>query len=151
MTEEQLIQLFRRYNEPLYRFALKRLNDPGEAQDIVSEAWIKVLKGDIYDAGYFFENMCHFVRHRIADRLKHLQRARRIQAENAPELSAEPVYPEYIAKNIQLLPVGQRVVARMVFIEQYTPKECAAALKITVDTVRVQMMKARRYLRVFLQ
>jgi len=69
-----------------------------------------------------------------------------MEKEDQPGLHA-PVSAEKLTALIQLLPPGYRMVFNMYVFEEYSHREISEELKISENTSKTQLLKARRMLR----
>lgn len=153
MTEDRLKDMFNRLYRRLRAYAATVMNDWKEGEDIACEAFLRLWEynGDAND-GYIIvtvKNMCK-------DRLKHRHRAAKHHNAILTETDYEAQFEDRAAAAevkarllvmIARLPEKHRQVITMRYIHGFETKEIAAAIGITVDTVRVISAKSVAYLR----
>jgi RNA polymerase sigma-70 factor (ECF subfamily) len=159
---DALAELYDRHARAVYSLALRILQDPGDAEDIVqdvfSQAWRQAAR---YDAsrGVVAAWLLTLAHSRAIDRL----RARRARPENAPNerAAANLVDPgflpdlqvltgEQIARvraALEALPVLQRIAIELAYYEGLTHVEIAARLEQPLGTVKTRIRLALMKLR----
>lgn len=154
-------EIFFRYNKLLYSHAYNKLREREEARDIVSEVfyalWAKREQSlpEHNLIGYLFVA----VRYKIADFLSRKQvRHHYIQSlqnfidepqqVKTDHLIREKQLKEIIEEEISALPPRMQEIFRMSRFEQMSHKEIADRLSLSEQTVKDQVKKALRILRV---
>lgn len=154
-------EIFFRYNKLLYSHAYNKLREREDAKDIVSEVfyalWAKREQSlpEHNLIGYLFVA----VRYKIADFLSRKQvRHHYIQSlqtfidkpqeVNTDHLIREKQLKEIIEDEISALPPRMQEIFRMSRFEQLSHKEIAEKLSLSEQTVKDQVKKALRILRV---
>ncbi|WP_316818477.1 RNA polymerase sigma-70 factor [Pedobacter nyackensis] len=154
-------EIFFRYNKLLYSHAYNKLREREDARDIVSEVfyalWAKREQSlpEHNLIGYLFVA----VRYKIADFLSRKQvRHHYIQSlqafidepqqVNTDHLIREKQLKEIIEEEISALPPRMQEIFRMSRFEQMSHKEIADKLSLSEQTVKDQVKKALRILRV---
>ncbi len=152
--------LYQAYVSTMMVVCMRYAQHRDEAEDILQEGFVKV-----------FENINSFrsegslegwiKRIMINHALNHLKKNRRmpffedidvinemeILHNDEPASFYSPVSHETLMALIQSLPQGYRLVFNMYVFEDYSHKEIAAELKISENTSKTQLLKARRMLR----
>lgn len=153
-------EIFLRYNKLLYSHAYNKLREKEEAQDIIHEVffalWLKraesIPKSNLI--GYLFTA----VRYKISDLLSH----RSVQDKHLKSLGAfmdrddryadhgirEQQLQKIIMEEIAALPPRMQLVFKMSRYEELSYKEIAAKLDISEETVKDQIKKALRILKI---
>lgn len=154
-------EIFFRYNGLLYSHAYNKLREREDAKDIVSEVfcalWAKREQSlpEHNLIGYLFVA----VRYKIADFLSRKQvRHHYIQSlqtfidepqpVNTDHLIREKQLKEIIEEEISALPPRMQEIFRLSRFEQMTHREIAEKLSLSEQTVKDQVKKALRILRV---
>lgn len=150
--------LFRKYYEPLYRFAGRFVKDQQTSESIVQDVFVKIwenkakieLKSNIKSYLYAsvknhslnFLRREKFVLHTLND------------AESEPGSSIEPVRGlerkeliEAVHKAVEKLPFQRRQIFIMKKYENLTYEEIAEIQNISINTVKTQMKRALQSLR----
>ena len=159
---EALAELYDRHARPVYSLALRILQDPGEAEDIVQEVFSQAWRqAGRYDAarGVVAAWLLTLARSRAIDRL----RALRARPEHAADdrqvvtvvdpaslpdlqmLSAEQV--GRVRTALDALPVLQRVAIELAYYEGLTHVEIAERLEQPLGTVKTRIRLALGKLR----
>jgi len=158
--EHAYLEIFSRYNKLLYSHAYNKLREREDAKDIVSEVfyalWIRRAQSLPKEnlVGYLFMA----VRYKIADFLSRKQVKEHYvqslqtyinQAEvDTDHLVREKQLKEIIEEEIAALPPRMQEIFRMSRFEQMSHKEIAEKLQLSEQTVKDQVKKALRILRI---
>jgi RNA polymerase sigma factor (sigma-70 family) len=158
MNPDSFQQLVLTLTDPLFRFALWRLGQREEAEDAVQETFLRMWKmrnnlnryeRPDYLAFHILRNWC-------------IDRARKkkvewedwsVYVENAKDLLTPQRQMELqeelhqVEKAAQQLPEQQRTILFLRNVEGYSTKEVANMLGLKVNTVEVNLSRARRRLR----
>lgn len=157
------------YSEPVYRLALKILNDPQDAEDVLQETFLKALRSV---SGFEGRSSLSTWLYRIAaNEALMLVRKRKPQAalrEEVDEEDAEDLanavtvvdwccLPEkellsnearrFLDAAVQKLPLTLRMVFLLRDVEGLSIRETAEALSLTEMTVKTRLLRARLRLR----
>jgi len=142
----------------LYRFALRYVKNPAEAEDVVQEVFIKLWKNREKMAEITsVEAWCMRVTRNLSiDKL----RSKHNRTDDIPEgtdWKDTGVSPqrqaelnetvERVKKWIEELPEAQRNVIQLRDIEEFSYKEIAAALDVSMELVKVNLHRARKAIR----
>lgn len=146
--------LFRVYNPALKRFAYRLCSDEQLAIDAVQEAWITLSKTlrRLRDPRGFRIWAYKTVRWRTTDMARRLP-PKSEPLDSLPENAAATPSSEPIATSDQLavllkaLPVGERQILALFYLEEMKITEIAAVLDIPVGTVKSRLNTARTHLR----
>jgi len=153
--------LVQRLLRPAFAVAWEFTGDPDEAEDVVQEAFHRMVRALVrYDETrrfrpWFFSILRNVARNRIA-------RAKRWRLEeiddafpDAPEGPLQALEREEIWKRVEAgmasLPPMQRACFRLIDLEGMTRSDVSEALCVAEGTVRVHLHRARRALRKFLE
>jgi RNA polymerase sigma factor (sigma-70 family) len=148
--------------DKLYRFALRITGSTHEAEDVVQDvltkAWRTTEELDQAASIQNWEAWCMtLTRNRSLDR----NRARNIRRSSPIEASydtfADPSNPAattehrdmlaHVRQLMQQLPEKQRLVMHLRDVEEMTYEEIAETLDISLDQVKVNIHRARKYIR----
>jgi len=142
-----MLHCFDEHHGPLYRFAWRLTGSVADAEDIVQECFLALMRPE-----------CRFEARRTPLRTylfgavyrQALKRARRKQAPPQPELPATPErecllaeLQQAVARAIGDLPDGQREVLLLAHYEQLPLAEIAAILEIEPGAVKSRLQRAR--------
>ncbi len=159
---EALEELYQLYAPVLLSVSIRYTANKQDAEDIVHDAFIKILK-NIEKFNLRFEGAFEAWMKRITvntsinflrTKSKLTEINGRIYDENTipdteinPDDLPEKLEPLKIIEMISELPPGYRMVMNMYVFENYTHKEIAEELNISVNTSKSQLSKARASLR----
>jgi RNA polymerase sigma-70 factor (ECF subfamily) len=152
-----LATLFERHHARLYRYCLRMTGNRAAAEDLVQEAFMKILKykttfkDDSEFVPWMFgigRNACFAHLRRTAD--DHLTDAdldNAGQTDNAIETSQYDGQEELVRRALQQLPADRREVLVLSRYEYKTYDEIAKTLECSVGAVKVRAHRAMKQLR----
>lgn len=152
-------ELFNRYWEPLYLFALKRVQSEDDAKDIVQELFIKFwLKKDQIVItknleSYLFSIVKYEVLHKVSQLLRSEEKKQYYQDNILPQFSEflDPLQEKEllaaIDKQVQSLPERLKEVYLLRKEEGLSIREIAGKLNISEQTVKNQLGLAVKRMR----
>ncbi|MEZ4773112.1 MAG: RNA polymerase sigma factor [Bacteroidia bacterium] len=150
-------EMYRRYFPAMYNTALRMVNDPFEAEDLMQEAFL-----DAFENMDAFEGRASFgswLKRIVINRcLNHLKKRKIDFAyadeetwEKIPERNVEEhnvqISPETVSQAIAQLADGFRIILSLYLIEGYDHQEIAQILNIQPSTSRSQFVRGREKLR----
>lgn len=148
-------ELFRAQFSGLYRFANAIVCNPFRAKDIVQEIFANLWdrRNRLDESGSLTNYLYVAVRNRSYTVVSREQRYMSLD-----KLSTASVYPETyvceenIQKNvlweaIEGLPLQQKIILKLIVVEDYSYKEVALRLDISVNTVKTQIRRASEKLK----
>lgn len=153
-------EIYNRYSGLLYAHTLKRLYDPEEAMDIIHELFTSLWhkKEEIEITSYLSSYLYTSVRNRVINHIAHKdittkyfefkKRASHYHVSSTDYLVREKQLSEIIEKEISVLPKRMREVFELSRFQHLSHKEIADRLDITELTVKKQVNKALRVLRI---
>ncbi|MEO8575767.1 MAG: RNA polymerase sigma factor [Gemmatimonadales bacterium] len=145
----------------VHRWALSYSMDPDEAEDIVQEVFVLVLRHlDKYRGHAALTTWLYRITGRAASRLRRTRQRRAVLASGPRGKPDREVYETdpggrvdrerlgSLLRNLwQNLPERQRVVVDLVDLQGHTPAEAADMLELNPSTLRANLFKARKTLR----
>ena len=153
-------QLYRKFASTMLGVCLRYSQNREEAEDILQEGFLKVFQniasfrkeGSL--EGWIKRIMINHALNRFRknrkipfyEDIKEINETEIIDTNEEPAIN-EPFPTEILLSMIQSLPQGYRVVFNMYVFEDFSHKEIAETLKISENTSKTQLMKARRLLR----
>lgn len=150
--------LFKRYYRVLLGIALRYCRNRAEAEDVLQDAFIKIFQNiKSYNGSGSFEGwMKRIVQHTAINSYKsnlksnlHVEISER--EEELSDKSFESLFcgsdTEEIVTLLQKLPEGYRIAINMYFVDDYSHKEIAEMLDISIGTSKSQLFKAKNYLK----
>jgi RNA polymerase sigma-70 factor (ECF subfamily) len=157
--DREFSALYRATLAPLRRYLTRLLGNPGEAQDVAHDAYMRVYPSVTDRSARRPEALLYTAARRLAiNRLKRRSISPLARDAFIPEMSAsqEPGVEQQVMARQELeileeaiaeLPEGCRVVLLLCKIEQLSHREIAERLAIAVSTVEKQHARALRLLR----
>jgi RNA polymerase sigma-70 factor (ECF subfamily) len=161
--DREFSALYRATLAPLRRYLTRLLGNPGEAQDVAHDAYMRVYPSLTNHSARRPEALLYTAARRLAiNRLKRRSISPLARDAFIPEMSAsaEPGVEQQVMARQELeileqaiseLPDGCRVVLLLCKIEQLSHREIAERLAIAVSTVEKQHARALRLLRTALE
>jgi RNA polymerase sigma-70 factor, ECF subfamily len=159
--EAAFTELYRRFSSPLFGMALRILNDPKEAEDVLQESFSYMWgRAGHYDPerSSAFGWAVMIVRHKAIDKLRLRQRFERIAERAAAEAEADP--PEvaeeeslsrerqrHLRAALERIPQVQREAVELAFFRGYTHEEIARRLETPLGTVKARIRRGLLRLR----
>ena len=155
---EHFDQLYTAYFPRVYRFALKRLRDPGEAEDVTQEVFVTVFRALHTYAGNSSLLVWIFgiTRNKVNRRFRGLRpRFESIEDETATELAAVDVPTDRVVDARRMLERCERLIAeeltplqRRIFhlkhLRRQSIRAIAEALGKSEDAVKANLYRMRR-------
>jgi RNA polymerase sigma-70 factor (ECF subfamily) len=149
-------QLFHRYQQATLNFCIALLKDYNEAENIVQESFIKIweIRNRLDPEKKFSSYLFTIVRNKSFDyfhRVKKEQTLRQQLWANLQEFHHLPQNPDEnreipLENMIASLPPKRRKIISLIIEHGKSHKEIAEELNISVNTVKNQMVKAKKYL-----
>lgn len=143
----------------LFRFAARYLGDEMEAQDVVQEVLIKVWhRRDQLDGVENLEAWCMTATRNLSlDKLKSTKRKNTVQMPEGLDVKEESQTPYHrtaaddmmskIERLMETLPDKQRQIMHLRDIEGFSYKEIGDILAVDLNQVKVNLFRARKYIR----
>jgi len=155
--DEGMGELYRLLEQPVYGFALRILNHPADASDVLNEVMLEVWKGAARFEGRSRVRTwaLGIARHRALDRLR--RRGREPDEEAHPELPDEAARSpldlaegveraEQVRRCLDELSSAQSEVVYLAFFEDLPYPEIAKLIERPLGTVKTRVMHAKRAL-----
>lgn len=148
--------------DKMFRFALRFLGHPQDAEDVVQDVWIKLWERRTESPLLQVEAWCmHAVKNRCLDLLRHREVRQKVRRQLSSELSeTDPDPADRRLHQLELrrcldaamnrLPLKQCMVVQLRDIEEYTYQDIAGILGIRLEDVKVSLFRARKTLRTLL-
>jgi len=157
--EAALRELYLAYSRTIYAFALRRLRDPAEAEEIVVDTMHEVwrhpgrFRGDskfsTWLLGIARFKLLSLIRSREPEHeeIAELEETLDSGEEGSFEILAQKERREAVRRCMDRLPPEQRECLHLVFYEGYELAEVAAVLGCPENTVKTRLFHARRKLK----
>jgi RNA polymerase sigma-70 factor, ECF subfamily len=162
---DALAELYDRFSRPLYATALRILNDPGEAQDVVHDVFISLWEKSALFAterGSAFSWAVTLTRNRSIDRLRSRRRRSGLLEQSVPadlgydqsppgsgaaEQAASGDQAQVVRSAVAALPDEQKLALEMAFFGGLTQQEIAQRLNQPLGTVKARIRRGLLKLR----
>jgi RNA polymerase sigma factor (sigma-70 family) len=146
--------LIDRWHAPLWSFVRRLVGSDDSAQEIFQDVWVRVIRGipRLRDGTRLRAWLFGITRRTVMDHLR--QEYARSPAvdvdvdEIAAEASADDAEDlEALERALVELPIIEREIVTLFYLEELSLHEVAEALKVPVGTVKSRLFRARRLLR----
>jgi RNA polymerase sigma-70 factor (ECF subfamily) len=163
---EALRMLYQRYGTLAYTLAVRILGDPGRAEDVVQDAFMRVWTHAASfdpDRGSLRTWLLTTVRHRAIDYLRGRPGKARHELELTPEVPAhgagsdpwrdvaESLERQAVRQALASLPPDQRQVVELAYFGGYTQREIAEIVSVPLGTIKGRTRLALEKLASYLQ
>lgn len=147
-SEEAFLRLFDAHHLPLFRFAYRLTGSAADAEDIVQESFLGLLRAECrYDPrrGPVRSYLFGAVRNQALKRQRHGEDAGGEPVEwRSPETEAmRAELEDTVARAVMRLPENQRAVLILAHYEQMPLAEIAQVMEIEVGAVKSRLQRAR--------
>jgi len=147
--------LIRRWSGSLHRYALKLTNDPELANDLTQDVWLRAVQGmgRLREAAQFRPWLFGIAHRTFMDRLRSrcaMPVDTGIDLDELPsidDIGADEDLEQALATGMALLPIIEREVLTLFYLEELSLADIADALGIPVGTVKSRLFRARALLR----
>lgn len=144
-----------RWSGSLRRYALKLTNDAEQADDLAQDVWLRVIQGlgRLRDAAHFRSWFFGIAHRTFMDRLRTRYAMPVDTGVDLHELAAaedigpDPDLERTLSTGLAALPVVEREVLTLFYLEELSLADIASALAIPVGTVKSRLFRARTLLR----
>jgi RNA polymerase sigma-70 factor (ECF subfamily) len=151
--------LIERWNRPLWLYIRRMTGNHDEAQDLIQEVWLRVIRGlaRLRDGSRFRGWLFGIARRTLMDRLRREYAVLPADDVDIAGLAAqaEPANLETdlasMETAIETLPPVERDVLTLFYLHDLTLAELAQALNVPVGTVKSRLFRARGMLRAAMQ
>lgn len=157
--------LYEMYSQPMRAICYRYLGNAEDAEDVMHDSFIRVLtrinqyRGEGSFEGWMKRVFVHasldFIKHKknLSNHLKdevYIDQGMNVMDDTDDDefrLEQLDITRESLMDILQSLPVGYRTVFNMYVLEDYSHKEIADFLNVSVSTSKTQLSKARKMLR----
>lgn len=158
MTREEFKIQVVPVGEKLYRLAYRFLKDPDDAKDALQEVYIKLwkLKDKLEEYKSIEAFAMTVTKNHCLDKIK-LKRTVSLEAKHTYDRSNEDADPQLklelkddiqrVTDLLSLLPDQQRMILELKDIEGYSYEEIEEVMDLPVNTIRVNLSRARKKIR----
>ncbi len=151
MNNDVVLKLYEKYAQDIFRFAYSYLNSYSNAQDVVHEVFLKLLKSNIrITEGKERSYILKMAANKCKDLLKSKNRSAVISFDELPS-SAEAYEDDFkdneLTAALKKIPENYRIVIHLHYYEELSVKETAKILKLSVSCVSMRLTRAKEMLR----
>ena len=147
--------LVARWHPLLWRYAARLTNDPDAAADAAQEVWLRVLRGlpKLREAAKFRAWLFGIARRVLMDRLRARYGAPEFEEVDLGEIPAATAADHetddlvLLQSGIDRLPVLERDVLVLFYLDDLSLAEIAEIASIPIGTVKSRLFRARQHLR----
>lgn len=161
-NEKAWVILVKRYEKPIYNYALRMVSNPDDALDLMQETFISVNRSleNYRGEGSFKSWLFRIANFRCIEFYRRRKPTEDIdeiaKQESDPGFSPEHVLSQtqHSAQMLNLLarlPVEQKIVVELKFYQQFTFEEIAEQLNTSSNTVKSRLYSALAKLKQFLE
>jgi RNA polymerase sigma factor (sigma-70 family) len=152
---EALDMLIARWHPALWSYVRRVTGNPDAAADAVQDAWVRILRAlpGLREPARLRPWMFSIARRVLMDRFR-AQYAAPVFVDTEPADLAEPddrreaaLAAEELHAVLDALPVSEREVLALFYLEELSLNELADVLSVPVGTVKSRLFRARRMLR----
>lgn len=147
--------LYQKYNQKIYRFCLRMLNDPSIADDAFQETFIKVFENRLNFRGDNFTSWIFTIaRHTCLNVIRQKKEFDTIEEDfdiTSTNYDEDVAVQDIIQKAVSELPVSLREALILREYEDCSYQEIAEILDIDLSLAKVRIHRARLILRKVLQ
>jgi RNA polymerase sigma-70 factor (ECF subfamily) len=147
--------LIARWHAPLWSFVRRLVGDDDAAREIFQDVWVRVIRGipQLRDGSKLRAWLFGIARRTLMDRLRQEYARSPMVDVDVEEMAADPP-PAASDEDVQELegaladlPIVEREVLTLFYLQELTLNEVAEALKVPLGTVKSRLFRARRLLR----
>ena len=144
-----ILYLFHRYRDDVYRLAVNYTRSPAEAEDVCQTVFLKLLEHPDLTPGKEKAWLMQVTANQCRDVLRSAWWKRTVPMEQAVGVPAGE--PDETLYALRRLSPKYRVVLYLHYYEQYTTAEIAQLLKIPTGTVSTRLRRGREQLKTMLK
>ena len=147
--------LIARWHAPLWSFVRRLVGDDDRQWEIFQDVWLRVIRGipQLRDGSKLRAWLFGIARRTLMDRLRqeYAQSPRvdidvdEIAADGSAGEDAEDL--QELERALALLPIIERGVVTLFYLQEFSLNEVAEALKVPVGTIKSSLFRAKRLLR----
>lgn len=144
-----VLYLFHRYRDDVYRLAVNYTRSPQEAEDVCQIVFLKLIQQGDLTPGREKAWLMQVTANECRDLLRSAWWRRTVPLEEA--LYVPQDQGDEVIHLLRKLPPKYRVVLYLHYYEQYTTPEIAQLLKIPAGTVSTRLKRAREHMKLMLK
>lgn len=151
-TDKELAEMYQRNVNMVYKLCYIYFKNSVDAEDAVQSVFLKLLELNIYFNDLEHEKAWFITttKNHCKDILKSWWKRQRIDFETQPDIISvdEDVEEKEIISKLLALPEKYRVVLYLYYLEEYSVKEISTLLGRNESTIRSQMQRGRKKLKI---
>lgn len=144
-----VLYLFHRYRDDVYRLAVNYTHSAEEAEDVCQTVFLKLLENPDITPGKERSWLMQVTANTCRDLLRSAWWKRTVPLETAVSASRQEMDETVLL--LRKLPPKYRVVLYLHYYEQYTTQEIARLLQIPMGTVSTRLRRGREALKTMLR
>ena len=145
---DDVIALFHRYKDPVYRLALSFTGSPADAEDVTQTVFLKYLETQPeLEEGKERAWLLQVTANQCRDLWRRLRRRATVPLDEAQAVAVLPPKVETVWETVKTLKPMDRGALYLFYYEGYSTQEIAAILGQRPGTVRSHLSRARQALR----
>lgn len=149
---DDVIALFHRYKDPVYRLALSFTGSPADAEDVTQTVFLKYLeKRPELEAGKEKAWLLQVTANQCRDLWRLLRRRATVPLEEARAVTVLPPQVEAVAQAVEKLKPLDRAAVYLFYYEGYSTGEIAGMLRVNQSAITSRLHRARKKLKILLE
>ena len=148
-------ELIARWHAPLWSFVRRLVGDDDAAREIFQDVWVRVIRGipRLRDGSKLRAWLFGIARRTLMDRLRQEYAQSPTVDVDVDEIAADGSTGEdaeelqELERALALLPIVEREVLTLFYLQELSLNEVAEALKVPVGTIKSRLFRAKRLLR----
>jgi RNA polymerase sigma-70 factor (ECF subfamily) len=147
-------ELFQRYQNPIYGFFRRRLQDAARAEELAQETFIVILRGtERYEPRAKFKTYMYAIaiKQLWSERRRLLREGTLTAASREEHTTSDPATGLWVRAALEQLDPDHREVLMLREFDELSYEEIAEVLAVPINTVRSRLSRARGELRGLLE
>lgn len=145
---DDVIALFHRYKDPVYRLALSFTGSAADAEDVTQTVFLKYLETQPeLEVGKEKAWLLQVTANQCRDLWRRLRRRATVPLDEAQAVAVLPPRVEAVAQAVRKLKPTDRAVIYLFYYEGYSTGEIAGMLRMSQSTVTSRLHRARKKLK----
>lgn len=152
-TDKDIETIYQRHVDTLYRVAYSFMKNPADAEDMVQEAFVRLLRGDVTFTSEQHEKAWLIVT--VSNLCKSALRSPWRRRESFDDLTEQPMAedpaPDETLQAVLALPEEYKLPVYLYYYEGYPTADIAEMLGVAPATIRSRLNRARKKLKLTLE
>ena len=154
-TDKEFAEMYQRNVNRVYKLCYIYLKNAVDAEDAVQSVFLKLLKSNVHFNDYEHEKAWFITttKNCCKDILKSWWKRKRVDFETLPDIASgdDDNQEKEIISKLLALPEKYRTVLSLYYLEDYSVKEIAILLGRNESTIRSQLQRGRKKLKIDLE